>query len=443
MLKREVVNYKTGTKYNVSFFDDDTVETVRQKIAISADTHPDRLFILVGLKLDPNYYQVDPRRWEALFERLSYTKQTFQNTVYQEYQTKYRIPQSELPFEEQIKEEWMTQENENISPFTEFRIFGVPEKNSFILPREPNELPNVIPSARLPIPENNTLISTLYNPENIVRFEFREFEKDDEPFMLPYYPLLRSNTPNYLSQESVNLILKNSNILNELLSIKTPTPSKITILRSRFYAPLVETNFGFAVRTRFEQIFYGLTVSKKIPYCVLFNSRDQTSLHKFYTEDPKTKNTFIEKSLAKNWWMLTKPARNKPTLIFYRGDAKNDFDRIAVTSTDIVISTYRPEGNTQSLDKLKAECLSWLEEFDSLIPFVTPADVSNERWQLQDMSFVAKYREKFDEFDLLRFDCITNIFGIIDRNKSQFNLLMRHFLSIFAESIGTNTNLKT
>jgi hypothetical protein len=71
MLQRRVVKFDTKERFNVSFFEDDMIETVRQQIGIALDTHPSRLFILVGVKLPKDYYMKDPRRWEALFDRIT------------------------------------------------------------------------------------------------------------------------------------------------------------------------------------------------------------------------------------------------------------------------------------------------------------------------------------------------------------------------------------
>ena len=52
MLKSEVTDFSTRQKYSVSYFEDDTINVIRQKIAIALNSHPDRLFILVSLNLD-------------------------------------------------------------------------------------------------------------------------------------------------------------------------------------------------------------------------------------------------------------------------------------------------------------------------------------------------------------------------------------------------------
>jgi hypothetical protein len=44
-----------GSSTMVSFFPDDTIDTVRQQIAVIKSTHPDRLFIEVEVELAQDY----------------------------------------------------------------------------------------------------------------------------------------------------------------------------------------------------------------------------------------------------------------------------------------------------------------------------------------------------------------------------------------------------
>jgi uncharacterized protein len=91
-------NILSKTKYTVSFFEDDSVEAVRLKIAKTIDSHPDRLFILAGLKLPGDYYTEDPRHWEKLFERLSYNGKPIEQEMFNEFQAHYRTPHLAIPF---------------------------------------------------------------------------------------------------------------------------------------------------------------------------------------------------------------------------------------------------------------------------------------------------------------------------------------------------------
>lgn len=430
MLHKEVIDYTSKNKHSVSFFEDDSIEIIRQRIGVSLNTHPDRLFILVGLRLPANYYTSDPRRWEALFERLSYNGQPIEKDSFEQYQTTYRLPNTTIPYTSYDRVEWMNYP-ESLkslhtpeSDFIEYRIFGVSEDKSFVMPVDfTSTFITRIPSARLPIPENTKLVSTVYGSHEIESFLVRSYDESAEQYINFYYPLLRTTTPNQVSEETVRLLTKNTELLNGLLKLDVPEPTKVTFVRTRFYIPWVDTDFGSAVRTRFEQMFYGLTVSEDIPYIGFFTSKDQVTRHKFYVEDPSNKKTFLDKDVWASWWALTKPARNIPTLVLYSGKSKHDFDRIAITSRDLVISTHRSEENSDSIQQLKKHTLKWLKSFDSIFPFIDERDIQDERWELQDLSFLAKYETKMEDFDLLRFQCLSSIFDIADKTKSQFSLL--------------------
>ena len=425
MLRSEVLNFSSKSRHSVSFFEDDTIEVVRQQIGKATDIHPDRLLILVGLNLPSDYYAKDPRRWEALFERLSYNGDPIKKEAFQEYQLVYRSPNTSVAFSPMDKVEWMSKQIfETSADFVEYRILGVPEQNSFVLPLTSHfSHVSKIGATRLPIPDLTTLLSSLYNPSQIARFMVLPYDDRLETLSLSYFPLLKSGTPPRLSVESITLLNKNSKLLEDLLALKAEEPEYTTILRTRFYVPWVDTDFGSAVSTRFEQIFYGLTVSKEVPYIGIFTSKDQVSRHKFFVEDPNKKVPYLDTGLWTTWWNLTKPSRSRPTILLYRGTSKHSFDRIAITSADMVVSTHRPEKSTETLEELKKSSLEWLKTFDAVMPFVEKSDLDFERWDLQDLSFLAKYKTKIDEFDLLRFNCISSIFDIADKTKSQFNLL--------------------
>lgn len=430
MLKGEIIDLTSKNKYNVSFFDDDSVDTIRQKIGASMDIHPDRLHILIGLKLSADYYEKDPRHWEALFERMSYNGDPITSEIFTEYQLQYRTPNTSIAFSEYDRTTWMSKP-EVLDPlfnptteFTDYRIFGVEEPKSFVLSLSnlSNTLVARIPAVNIPIPENTKLFDSLYKSEQFVRFLVLPYDERVESNVGVYFPLFRSNTPSRLTEESVRLLQKNSKTLNDLLEIETPEPSEVTIVRTRFYIPWVDTDFGSAIRTRFEQIFYGLTVNKETPCITYFTSKDQISRHKFYTEDPKQKNPFVDMANWSSWWSV-KPARNIPALILFRGKSKQHYDRITITATDMVVATYRPEGNTEKIDHIYRQVTSWISSLDAVMPFISESDLDPSRWELQDMSILAKYSDKLDDFDLLRFNCISSIFDIGDKTKSKFSIL--------------------
>jgi hypothetical protein len=430
MLKGEVIDISSKNKFSISFFEDDSIETIRQKIGAAVDIHPDRLYILVGMKLPISYYTEDPRHWEALFERLSFNNNPLEIDIFSEYQLHYRSPTTSIAFQPFDKTEWMSKP-ESLLPILEpttecieYRILGVEEVQSYILPLSniSNTLVSNIPPVKFPIPENTKLFSSLHEPSQFVRFLIRPYDELAESNSHVYYPLMRSTTPSNMSEESIRLLYKNAKTLEELLDLKVPEPSEVSILRTRFYIPWVDTDFGSAIRTRFEQIFYGITVSKDIPCITMFTSKDQISRHKFFTENSKKKVPFLDMNTWGSWWSV-KPVRNIPSLILFRGNDKSHFDRVTITATDMVVATYRPEGNNETIEQLRRQVLDWIQSFDAIVPFISKTDIQVTRWTLQDVSYIAKYSQKLEEFDLLRFNCISNIFDISDKTKSQFSFL--------------------
>lgn len=429
MLRKELVNVLSKEKHTVSFFEDDSVETVREQLAKSANTHPDRMFVLVSLKLPKDYYTADPRNWETLFERLSYNGRAIEKSVFDEYQTKYRFPNTNVAYANYDRGEWMSYPNELKSLFSsecsEYRIFGVPDDKSFILPIEKeNSFLSRIPAKSLPRPDNTKIVTSYYDIETIDHFTYKIYQEDESA--LYYYPYLRSDTPNILSDEAVRLLEKNAKLLTDLLDLKIPKDhqhSGTHVLHTRFYIPWVGTDFGSAIRTRFEQIFYGLTVSSTVPYIGLFTSKDEINRHKFFTENPKTEEPYLNMSDWKTWWSITKPARNRPTLILYRGKSKQHFDRILITSVDMIVSTNRPEKNTETPEELKKSCDKWLKTFDAVIPFLDEKDIHPDRWELQEMKIMLSYPKPVDDLSILRFNCISPFYSIADKAKSSFTMM--------------------
>jgi len=429
MLKSEVTDFVTKQNYTISYFEDDTINVVRQQIAIAMNTHPDRLLILVSLKLDHDYYQKDPRRWEGLFNRLSYNQQPITDVALQEYVTNYRSPPISMISNQIDKTDWMdaVDEVEEIysptQPFSEYRIFGVEEPQSYILPFKFNSvLTSRIPAAKLPLPLVTTMFCSLYKPETVERFLAIPYDSDADAAASVYFPFLRSTTPPRISDEEVALLTKNSKLLNDLLKLKVFEADEVSITRAKFYDKFVTTDFGSAVSTRFEQIFYGLTVSKEVPYVQYFTGKGKVSRHKFYVEDPKNKKPYLDMDMWKNW-VRRQPQRNIPTLILFRGKSKENYDRIAVTANDITITLYRNKSNDEKIGNMKNKAIKWLKMFDGLMAFVQKEDIESERWELQDVEFYAKYSRPIDdEPDLRRFNCVSSIFSKTNDTK-KFALL--------------------
>jgi hypothetical protein len=441
MLRKELTNILSKERHSAKFFQDDSIETVREQLAKSASSHPDRMFVLVALKLPKDYYTSDPRRWEMLYNRLSYNGRTIEKSVFDEYQTSYRFPNSRLTYKSYDHGEWMTYPEELkplfSEPITEYRIFGVPELKSFILPIETeNSYMSRIPANNLPRPDNAKLLSTDYDIEDIEHFSYKIYEEGQTSMY--YYPYLRTVTPNILSDESVRILEKNAALLTNLLELPIPKEhqhSAIHIRHTKFYVPWVDTDFGSALYTRFEQIFYGMTVSPTVPYIGLFTSKDEINRHKFYTANPKTEDTYLDMSDWKTWWSSTKPARNRPTLIMYRGKAKNHFDRILISQDDMVVSSYRPKKSAETEDELKKSCEKWLKSFDALVPFLDEKDTHPDRWELQNMSVNVSYPSSLKDISILRFNCITPFYAISDKSKAKFMMLRTDHENLGVSSI--------
>ena len=427
MLKRELEQLKSKEKHTVSFFEDDSIQVLREQIAKSADSHPDRMFILVAVELPDDYYK-NPLHWEGLFARLSYNGKPLEKKPFTDYQLNYRFPNTNLPFKAYDRAEWMGYPPElkafyePSSKFIEYRILGVEEKKSFILPLDDDtSLINRISSANIPIPQTNVLVSSLYPSESIQRF-ICDFYTDERE-SLYHYPLLTSETPMNLSLESIRILDKNAKLLTDLLNLKLDHEGVPSIIKAKFFVPWIETDFGSAVRTRFEQIFYGMTVSNSVPYIGLFTSENEINRHKFFVEDVKNKEPFVNMSWWSSWTNISKPQRNRPTLLMYRGKSKHHFDRIAITFEDMIITAYRPENSKETLPEIKKSCEKWLSEFDAVLPYINESDIKPDRWDLQDMSYILKYENSVSDLNLLRFNCISSMYGIADKSKAMFTLL--------------------
>jgi len=426
MLTGDIVDSKTGDIFQVSFFEDDTVETIRAQIAKSLNSHPDRLFIQIGLRLPPNYYTNDDRHKEMLYDRFF----AFDKEHVDEYQTRYTVPATNYQFTPMLKREWML-DNQFIHHDTEFvenRIFGVPESKSYILSltniTSPKSLE--IASSKYPIPENATLFNSLYNPTEFVNFTVIRYESKYEHTSRIYFPLLTANTPEQLSIETITLLDKNTKFLNSILNLEITQPDEVNIIRTRFVVKWVKTDFGSSVLTKFEQMLYGLTVSETIPYIGLFTSIDNNSRHKFYTNDTKT--PYLDMSMWKRWWSI-KPSRNIPTLILLRGKSSKNFDRISITEHDMIVTAYRPENTTDTQDDIYKTISKWITNFDSIIPFLDVGDIDRSRWIVQDLSYYLRYSRPIKSIDLLRFKCLSNIFAIANKSKLSFSIMRTDHLN--------------
>lgn len=399
----------SGTSQSITFFEDDTIEVVRQWIALTVSSHPDRLFAMVKGKFAHDYYSSNPKRWTDLFHRMSYDGKTISASVLKTYITDIRSIQ--MTEKDVTLEEWEAHD-EYLAPiynpeldFEEYRILGVEEAKSFIMVLPPADIP--LSASRIPIPNVQSLFETFhsYDIETISVVEVSE--TSSELVKRNYFPLLRQDTPSTIESIRVSLQATQTQLQN-LLALDTPSAEKVSIIRARWYVPLVSTVFQ-APRARFEQMFYGLTVSKETPYVGYFTAKSETMRHKFYCEDPKTKKPLVD---VKPWLNASLPQRRRPTLLLYRGTARGSFDRIAITPTDITLSTFRGKDSTETLGDMRSSLQKWLMTLDAIVPFLVQSDLDMDRWELGEMSILGEYAKEVREFDMHRFPCVRSIFGV-------------------------------
>ena len=406
----------TGTNTELTFFEDDTIETVRQWAALALQSHPDRLFLQVKQTFAKDTYANNPKRWTDLFNRLSYDGTKIVRDVMQVYLTQYRADAPSVTAREITREEWESKP-EGLQPlydpptdFEEWRCLGVEEEKSVVIPIPP---PNLLPlkPSMYPVPKIQSLFATFHDYETVSEFraiEYRQGAMSDRIVNI-YFPFLSPDTPNNI--ESLRGALQTSQThLKNLLALDVPHHQKASIVRAKWYIPLISTEFS-SPRARFEQIFYGMTVNETTPYIGYYTSKAEATRHKFYVTDPKTKETHLDTTLWKAWTINTQPQRKLPTLLLYRGKARNVFDRIAVTPKDITVTVYRNKTSTKTLEDYKSEVLEWMKTLDALTPFLKETDIEPGRWSLADLSLIATYESDVQEFDMHRFPCLQSIFG--------------------------------
>jgi hypothetical protein len=398
----------------ITFFPDDTIQTVRQWVALAVGSHPDKLFIQVKQNFPKDTYADNPKRWTDLFNRLSYDGVKITREVLQVYLTQYRAEPG-VTAREITREEW-EERSEDLKPlydpptdFDEWRCLGVEEAKSMVLPLPPANI--VVKPAMIPVPKVQSLFETFHDYEAVTEFRAAVYNAESTPprAVNLYFPFVEPGLPDTI--ENLRGPLQESQTqLKNLLALDVPSHQKTSIVRAKWYIPLISTEFT-SPRARFEQIFYGMTVNETTPYIGYFTARTETLRHKLFVTDPKTKKTFLEPSLVKGWLNGTLPQRKMPTLLLYRGDARNVFDRIAVTPKDITVTVFRSKESTETLDQLKGGILEWMKTLDALVPFVKMTDLDVSRWDLADLSVLASYSSEVREFDMYRFPCLQTIFG--------------------------------
>ena len=403
-----------GTGRSVSFYTDDTIDLVRQSIALAVNSHPDRLFMEVKTTLPKEYYATNPQHWTELFFRMSTDGATIPADTLKTYITQKR-PGALMNEKAVTKEEWDSYD-ESLKPlfdpetdFDEWRIVGVDVTRSFVLPLPARDLKD-IPERSRPIPQTQSLFETLH-PYPVT--EFRVFSVPDTAsnlVTLNYFPRFRPDTPTTIEPLRSTIEASRAQFA-KLLSLDVPKHEKVAIVRAKWYIPLISTQFT-APRTRFEQIFYGLTVSKTTPYIGYFTAKTETMRHKFYVEDPKTKVPVLEMGMLKGWLSNTMPQRRRPTLLLYRGSSRTSFDRIAITDKDITIDVRREKDSKETLEQLRDSMAKWIQTMDAVVPFLVQSDLDEGRWNMGELSVLATYAKEINTVDMRRFPCLQSIFGV-------------------------------
>ena len=392
-----------GRQYPVSFASDDSIETVRQRIGAVIDKYPDRLFIQLEARLPKDYYE-NPRRWESLFFRIAHKGQATATSG--KLMGTYTDKKLELGVS---RDDWdgsgMREWRHHSSEFSERFILGVEESQSLVLPLPPDiEVANEVPPARIPRIEPTRIVSSVH-PHEIARFHVTEIRDSmDVAIRTVYAPNMRTGTPDRIPMDVIQNLQKQLDHWKKLQSLPSPPPESIHISRARWNVPWMQTEWPDAVRARFEEIMYGMTVSEDTPYIGLFLNRDYGMQHKFWAAERSPK---LDLAMWGSWLQTTRPQRNRPTLLLYRGKDRSNFDRVAITTAGISATVYR-SGTKVSLEKLQKDLRSWIESFDALAPFINKKDLSE--WELHDISADLIYASPLDTPNLLRLPCVSSIF---------------------------------
>lgn len=392
-----------GRQFPVSFASDDSIDVVRQRLGAVIDRFPDRLFLQVEVTLPAGYYK-DPRRWESLFFRLAHRGQSMMTSAkLMEIYTKGEIRTGVS------RDDWdgaaLRELRSRPGPFSETFILGVDESQSLVLPIPPDAtIAAEVPSARVPLAEHARIFSSVH-PHPVVRFHATEIpETADRSIKDVYAPLLRTGTPDRLNPETVQVNQTQFEMWKKLHTLDSPEPTSVGITRARWQIPWVRTQWPDAIRARLEEIMYGMTVSADVPYIGLFMNRDYGMQHKFWAEDKTPK---IDMQMWSSWLQTTRPQRNRPTLLLYRGKDRSNFDRIAITSAGMAVSAYR-SGQKSSLTSIKKDLSEWIDMLDALEPFVDKEDY--DEWELQDVSAELTYKTPMEDPDLRRLPCVSGVF---------------------------------
>lgn len=87
-----------------------------------------------------------------------------------------------------------------------------------------------------------------------------------------------------------------------------------------------------------------------------------------------------------NWVQTTRPQRDRPTLLLYRGTDRTNFERIAITATTLTLNIYRSGQQSTSLEAFQKSMEDWISQLDAVLAFAVPADLKPRRWELMEVS---------------------------------------------------------
>jgi hypothetical protein len=419
-----ILNTQTGSSTPVTFFTDDTIDTIQYRIGKVVGTHPDRLRIYVNGQFEGTYYSKDSRKWENLFLRMSPEGKIVQKGL--EFYRSFREPRLDLDETAYDKSGWMALDSASETSFHELRLLGVPEERSWIYPLDNTTAPEHLPPASQVTIDIKSMFKTLH-PYTTTQFVVIPYTTLVPKLEVLYYPRLRSGSPAVVPDDILKSVERQSAMISALTDLSVLRPEHVTISQVRWKLPLVNTDFGNAVRNRFEQIFYGTTLSTTTPVVSFFSSRSEQSRHKFFTEN-KEKTPHLDLRTWLYWWDATRPSKNKPALVFYRRPpgvpgSRSSFDRITVNSTEITISCSRTADSKLNHSELQKEVKEFLLSIDGLTAFLDPADYEDDRWEVQDMSAILHFSTELKQADFRRFDCLRDIYETADQDKLMFKFL--------------------
>lgn len=446
---------------SVTFFDDDTIENVRQKIAIAVNSHPNRVCVFANVTRPANYYSSNSKNWETLFHRLSYGTNNVLPEALATYNSQ-RNPSTEVRLESQIgRHDWMDVFDgldvllNSEEPFNETVLFGVEDVFTFVLPVDPlnaKHLDKLVGPTK-PRPDDKLIVQHFY-PDVASITSFNVVMLDERRTAEAYFPFyVEGTTPTNLSPEIQAVIRNRNDRLKGMLSLDVPDPVAVSYLRLRYSIPFIETKFDtISYKLRFEQIFYGITLSEETPYIGYFTGDDNTrARHKFFVEDSTDKKPFQKMSDWKAWVGRTRPKRSSPTLVFYRGKDSLNFDRLVISHTDIIATSYRDNKKSKSREEIREKLHKWIESLDAVMPYIDPKDLHPSRWEIRDLSMTLKYEKPLDRWSPSRLQCLNMMYDVIDKDKLRFRLLrdassqeyspeQMKVLQIFEDGISVNVN---